>query len=61
MSQFKLELNLPGHYLADLKAILLEQVKYNDEVYRLDITFVTFSIYVKNRTPEQKKLRKKQK
>ena len=25
--------NLPGHSLADLKATILEQVKYNDEEY----------------------------
>ena len=28
--------NLPGHCLADLKSIILEQVKYNDEGYRLE-------------------------
>ena len=26
--------NLPGHSLANLKATILEQVKYNDEAYR---------------------------
>ena len=26
--------NLPGHALADMKATILEQVKYNDETYR---------------------------
>ena len=26
--------NLPGHSLADLKVLILEQTKYNDELYR---------------------------
>ena len=30
------DFNLPGHCLADLKAIILEQVKFNDEIYRLE-------------------------
>ena len=28
--------NLPGHSLADMRAVILEQVKYNEDIYRIE-------------------------